>query len=443
MSDTSEPKGRIGADKIILAGVALILVIALLFVSTGRQQDLRNSATGLDGLGIWLGSEGIDTQRFTGGWPLQAEEIGLIIVPLYDTQLGKDRNAPRTKEELVFQTDEYDLTWSPIQRKAETVRTIVVLPKWRSGMRLTKLGHPALVIPGKDVAALGRRFVDGGNFELSYARTPFSEFSYTATDGDRRGALIYAAQMFSSTACDPVVGTPDAMIVGDCALRSDEADKRVLIVSDPDFLNNHGLVLGQNATIVRDLVKSYAGEKRVIVDYSRINWLTTGAGRPDRERTWSDLKRFFTPPFTLIWIGAGLVFALVLWRAGLRFGPAAAALTRKGASKTLAIAARARLMLLSGRYGAMAGDYMRARLATTATEIFGSAHGRGFSSPETFLDYAKRRHADHATPLADAMGAIESLPAQASSRQAMDTIDTLDAILENIAHDTRSAQRTR
>lgn len=444
MSDPdSAPRAKIGADKIILAVVAFVLLIALTLVFSQRQQALRASASGLDGLRIWLSSEGLDAQNFLGGWPVLADEVGLLVIPFYDTNLNASRTAPTTKEELVFQDDEYDLTWSPIWDKVDMAQTVIVLPKWRSGMRLTKLAHPALVSPGEDVQRLGRTIVAGADFNFAYARTPFSEFTYVGGDGQRLGAVLYGAQTFSSSQCRPLVGSRAAMVVGDCQRRADDESARVILISDPDLVNNHGLALGDNAFIIRDIIRAYAGEKRVLVDYSRRNWLTTGNERSDRERTWADLLRFFSPPFTLIWSGGILVFALVLWRAGLRFGPAAPGPKRQGASKTMAIAARARLMLMSGRAGALVGDYMRARLATTASELFGAAHARGISAPESFLAYTERRHPDHAPALTEALNTIQSLPASASPRHAMDVIDTLDTILETITDETRRAQRAR
>lgn len=443
MSSTSTSPERIGADKIILGAVALVLIVALSFVFSQRQQSLRSSASGLDGLPVWLSSEGLDAQNFLGNWPVPAEEIGFLIVPLYDTDLDAEREAPRTEEDLIAQTDEYDLSWSPLWDKTDLVPTMVVLPKWRSGMRLTKLAHPALVVPGENVEELGQRLVSAGRFELSYAASPFSEYAYDAQDGERLGATLYAAQTFSSDRCRPLVGTEEAMIVGDCQRVKRDASDRILVVSDPDLLNNHGLTLGDNAFIIRDIVQTYAEGKRVLVDYSRINWLTTETGRSERERSWSDLLRFLDPPFTLIWFGAVAAFLLVLWRAGLRFGPPAPSLQGRGASKALAIAARARLMLLSGRAGAMVEDYLRARLASTASHIFGAAHAQSLSSPEAFLAYAKRRHPEHAGRLAEILNTIHSLPDEASARHAMDVIDTLDTILETITHDTRSAQHAR
>ena len=191
MSDeTADLKPKIGTDKIILGVVALVLVIALALVFSQRQQALRSSASGLDGLRVWLSSEGVDAQNFLGGWPILAEEVGLLVIPLYDTALGRDRDTPRTKEELVFQQDEYDLIWSPIWDKADMVPTVVVLPKWRSGMRLTKLAHPALVSNGEDIQSLGQTIVADGDFKMAYGRTPFTEFSYTQADGTRLGAIL-------------------------------------------------------------------------------------------------------------------------------------------------------------------------------------------------------------------------------------------------------------
>lgn len=437
MSDSSgQPAQKIGADKILLGIVGLAMIIAIFFVSSQRQPALRSSPVGLDGLRVWLTAEGLDAQNFTGGWPILAEEVGLLVVPLYDTELDERSEPPRTQEELILQQVEYDLTSEPIRSKTEMAPTLIVLPKWRTGMRLTRLAHPVLISPRAEVEALGETLV-AGEFALSYGRDPFIEIPYREQD-----ALLYAAQTFVAPECRPILGDARAMVLGDCPLANGDDGARIYVLSDPDLVNNHGLALGDNAFLVRDIFKSLSNEGRIIVDYSRRNWLTTDAGQSTRERTWSDLLRFFSPPFTMIWVGIALVFGLVLWRAGLRFGPEAPIPQTGGASKTMAIAARARLMLLTGRAGALVKEYMRARLATAAAQIFGNALAPQFSGPEAFVAYTRRRHPEHAGPLAAKLNEIQDLPAAASSRHAMSKIHDLDKILEHITDDTRGVKRT-
>lgn len=444
MTDASrgapEPQ-KIGANTILLSLVALIVIAAFGYVLSQRKPELRTSPVGMDGLRIWLTSEGQDAQSFLGGWPLVADEIGLLIVPIYDTALEEDRTPPTTKEELISQQDEYDLDLRTVQAKARRVPTLVVLPKWRSGMRLTRIAHPILRADTRRIARLGDDLINGNGFEIKNARRPFLRLGYDGPDGARRNATIYAAQLFSAPQCRPIIGDEDGMILGECPLAVTDEQRTAFVLSDPDLLNNHGLTLGDNAFIARDVVDDIARPGRIIVDYSSSNWLVSGAEASTRERTWADLLRFFSPPFTLIWVGVAIAFALLLWRSGVRFGPLLPAPAIGGASKTMAIAARARLMLLSGRDGALARDYMRARLAATASQLFGHAHARQLAGPDAFLAYTKRRHPALSSKLAESLNAIESLPAAATSRHALATLNDLDDVLEQITNDTRGTKR--
>lgn len=423
----------LGADKIILGVLAVLIFGALFYVMSQRQQALRSSPSGLDGLQVWLSSEGQNAQSFVGGWPLSVDDVGLLIVPLYDTTLDVQRDLPASTGELIVQQDEYDLTANPIQSKAGNVPMIVVLPKWRSGMRLTGLAHPFLLVEPDKIEATLNDLLDVNDVKLSYGRAPFTAFPDSSTGLE---AEVYAAQMFSAESCIPILGTEDAMILGDCALVSGTFQDRVFVLSDPDLINNHGLALGDNAFIVRDFVASIAADQQVVIDYSRRSWLTRAQDRVQRDRTWADLMRFFSPPFTLMWVGLVIAMLLTLWRAALRFGPLIKGASGLGARKMLAIGARARLMRLSNRDGALIADYSKARIATTAAALFGPAHARQFSSFEAFLAYTQRRHPKHAKALATVLNMIGSMPAGAPPAQAMAAVAKLDRLLEQITHDT-------
>ena len=303
-------------------------------------------------------------------------------------------------------------------------------------MRLTGLVHPLLLVDRDKLAQTLDRLLDVDDFMLSYGRQPFVSFPYQSSSGEAQEATTYAAQMFSAQGCAPILGTEEAMILGSCPLAMAGLETTVLVLSDPDLINNHGLALGDNAFVAADLLTRLAADKSVIIDYSHDNWLSRAENQVQRDRTWADLKRFFAPPFALMWIGFAVAAFLMFWRAALRFGPLHPEHNSIGASKMMAIGARARLMRLSNRDGALVTDYSKARLAATATTLFGAVHARALSNPEAFLAYTQRRHPEHANALTETLNLMWSMPDSTMPAQAMAAVAELDRILEKITHDT-------
>ncbi|MDN3721046.1 hypothetical protein QW131_22190 [Roseibium salinum] len=292
---TSAPR-PLRPETVVIALVCAIVLAAGWYVMSQRQQALRSSPAGLDGLQVWLTSKGVSAQNFAGGWLMDQTSIGLLVLPVYDTALDEERERPTTKEELLLQQDEYDLNFPTVADKALRVPTLVVLPKWRSGMRLTGLAHPILNVEQERLQATLRKVTGDRTAAPVLAETAFTDLSYRSSDGQDLRATIYAAQMFASDACTPIIGREDAMLLADCSLGvSDKGSGgRVLVLSDPDLLNNHGLRLGDNATIALDFIRSRAEDRNVVIDYSRSTWLRNPETDPVRERTWADLARFFS-----------------------------------------------------------------------------------------------------------------------------------------------------
>ncbi len=438
-TETTAAPGGLRVEFVLFAVVAILMLAALWYVMSQRQQALRSSPAGLDGLQVWLSSNGVNARNFSGGWPIDQTAVGLLVVPLYDTDLDEARTFPETKEQLLFQQDEYDLSTSVIQIKASEVPVLAVLPKWRSGMRLTGLAHPVLRAEQSRLTETLDKLVGGGNPVLNYAGTPFTGFVYETSDGRELNALIYAAQLFQSDRCEPLIGSRDMMLLARCpAAGSTElgnGNPSMLVLSDPDLLNNHGLRLGDNAEIMLDLIRASAGEKSTIIDYSRSSWLIDPTRQPERERTWSDLARFFGPPFTILWVGAGLLLAFAIWRSLVRYGPVIADMMAPGAGKTVAVEARARLLRLSGQDGELAREYVRARIASTAAKLFGPAQARHYSGRTEFLKFTERRHPAEAPRLRGILERIDALPAHLAAADAIHHIDELEQVLEQITHD--------
>ncbi|MEM5583566.1 hypothetical protein WNZ15_13960 [Roseibium sp. AS2] len=431
-------------EMIIIGLICLVVLSAGWYVLSQQQQSLRRSPAGFDGLQVWLAANGVSAQNFTGGWLMDQTAVGLLLIPLHDTRLDVARPRPVTTEELLRQQDEYDLLTPVITSKARRVPALVVLPKWRSGMRLTGLAHPVLNVETERLEDILEKLTGGTDIAAVSADSPFTDFSYRSPEGEDLTARIYAAQMFTNADCRPVIGQGAAMLLADCPLATDagpdnqagsRTENRILVLADPDLLNNHGLRLGDNAQIALDVLGSRAGDRNIVIDYSRDIWLRDPVSEPARERTWDDLARFFGPPFVTLWAGAALVLALFLWRAALRNGPVRPEGSGPGAGKMLAVSARARLMRLSGQDGALIREYATARLAATAASLFGPAYARHYSGEEAFLAYAARRHPEETLRLRAVLAAIRALPARLPAAEAIHQIDQLEQVLEQISHD--------
>lgn len=433
MSDASTARAApVRTDLVVMGLVAVVVLAGLLYLMSQRQQELRRSPVGFDGLQVWLASEGGSAQNFTGGWLLDPASIGLLVLPVFDTIPDRALEPALDKMQLLYQQDESDLDWRPLREKIDTLPALIVLPKWRSGMRLTGIAHPALLVEDARLNAFLRTLTGEGTVRLSRIRQVFTSLPYKAQDGAEMAAELYAAQLFDGSACEPIIGQGTETLLASCPVAG--RGETVLVLSDPDLLNNHGLRLGQNAEIARDFLLSAAGEGSLVIDYSRDNWLASPEAPIERERTWADLLRFFQPPFLALWIGGAVTLVLVLWRSFRRAGPVARA-KASGGGKLQAIRARARLMRLTGEDGALLADYAAARVTATAARLVGPGHARQIGEEQAFLRYLARRRPDLASRLEEVIGRLKALPARIPATLAIQHVEDLEQILELIAND--------
>ncbi|EEA93360.1 hypothetical protein [Pseudovibrio sp. JE062] len=426
-------------ETMAIAAFGILLLFVVFYAVSQRQQSLRASPSGFDGLQIWLTSEGVSTQSFFGGWQVNQNSLGLLMIPLYDTKPDSNRILPRTKEDLLLQQDEYDLNSSAILEKIRRVPTLVILPKWRSGMRLAKVAHPVLLNEVSVREKLLQKLTGQSSAKIVNTSRPFSDFKYISKSGKGFSARLYAAQMFTSPGCTPIIGSADAMVLGECSVnrgKNKAKDTQFLVLSDPDLLNNHGLRMADNSAIASDYLQQYAKERNVMIDYSRSVWLTDPEAGVHRERSWADLKRFFEPPFLILWLGGFIALVLFVWRSWLRYGPIRHESVSDTSGKTQAFYARARLMRLCDQDGALIDEYARARLVTSAAALFGPAYSRHYAKPEVFLEYVTRRFPEHAVALESVLTAIQNLPLRVSPTEAIHHVDELETLLEQITHDT-------
>ncbi|MEL6236697.1 MAG: hypothetical protein AAFR46_20060 [Pseudomonadota bacterium] len=427
--------GRPGGALSPLLALAVLVLLGLVFLAAPRQQSLQTGATGFDGPGRWLTHEGLETRSFEGGWAIDAASVGLTIIPLYETALDQPLRPAQDSAAMLAQLDERDHTRAVILDKIEHTNSLIILPKWRQGMRLTGLAHPVLITQETRISATLRAILGPEAGSVRRLAEPFTAFDYVTHRGQHWSAQHYAAQVFEGQGCLPVLGQEGHMMLGVCRLGGQPDGHRVAVLSDPDLLNNNGLRLGDNAWIAQDIIANLAGERLVYVDYSAENCFVTPRQGLAYARSWSHLARFFGPPFLQLWLIAALVLGLTLWRAACRFSPPTAERRGQEASRAHIIAVQARLLRLTRQDGAMLAAYVPARLSAVARALFGPAHSAQRSDEALLLRHAQRQYAAQAEALAGLVTQGRTLPAALTAQAALVYFDALEESLEQLTDD--------
>ena len=428
------------------SGIGIILVIAvaviglLILFSGSEERAINRSATGFQGLVRWLDTNGIEARSFSGGGRLVRDEIALRILPLHDTDLDEERERPDSREEVIAQTSERDISRWVLWRKVLNVPTLVILPKWRGGMRKLGVAHKDLLIPEQEINRVAGQVT--GKRDVRIRRDPGGFISEKPKGGRAQVGLMHP-QTMRAPGCTPILGTREHILLAECPTGSilpekpkegvatpapptlDEDDQTTfLLLSDPDLLSNHGLNWDGNAEIATQIVRRYQLDYPVILDLTNdIVTVRDDWNSRHHERTWEDFNRMFAWPFTMIWIAFAFLGALVLWRAMTRYGPLVRVYEDEPmASKEVSIDAKARLLRLSNHDAPLLESHIKARLQHLAAEILGPHRPMDRDPLNVLTALIARRNPD----LAEELTAASSLPATNTAQTPTDIIRRLD-----------------
>ena len=377
---------------LVLLGAGAMGFMALRDAALDRRLD--GSVIGLGGLSVWLKDGDIAVRKSHPRLSPTLGDLGLRVLPLYDVDLADNADAPETPREVIGQATQRDIRAGVYWAKLDDLPSLVLLPKWTSGMMLTKVAHDETLIPPGLFPALFRQMrLDG----LRLDRRGAAFVTDRLGAGDDYEVALFQAQTFAPdsvpAACREHTSFGDGVLILACNWRG--TSHETLIVSDPDLMNNHGLSLAQNAGFSRALILELtAGDARpVYVDTSPEVLISSDEGQAERRdytRSSSDLARFFDYPFSVLWSMLMLVLALLLWRGAKRFGPVLSDDDgRIEQSKTAAIAAKARLLRLSGNDGQMVADFVRGQVQDLTTRTFGP--NLGAAGQKRYFDHLARR----------------------------------------------------
>jgi hypothetical protein len=165
-------------------------------------------------------------------------------------------------------------------------------------------------------------------------------------------------QLALSASLDPLLSAAGGALIGELH----GFGGRVIVVADPDLLENHGLLRGDNAALAVALVRELRGDSRgrVVFDEAVHGYVA---------RPFGALRLLFSFPFVLVTAQIVIASALLAWAGSARFGapkPRAPALTT---GKRALIETGARLFAVAGRLRFVADRYADAVLRETAQAL--------------------------------------------------------------------------
>ncbi|MEO1197954.1 MAG: hypothetical protein AAFX39_01790 [Pseudomonadota bacterium] len=417
--DQGRPPGRLGAA--VVAIVLLTAVALLYFGDFTRAKPVDQSAIGLEGLSVWLNHNDIDARLFYGGEGLDADDVGLRVLPLYDVNLGFDPDDQRTQAEQEAADNLREMTEDVLWSKIRSVPTLVILPKWRWQMPEIGVADRAFLIDQGGINALvNRQFTAAGRVQRPWESRAVLE------NAEGSEIVLHQPQFVEAGSCDPVFGDRDRMLLGRCL---GDRGTTYWLLSDPDLLDNHGLTQGDNAGVALSQLPKLASSGPILIDLTTRIWTFTTLEAP--QRGWADLARFFDFPFSIIWAGLAVLAAFVLWRAWWRFGPIeqeSDETTAPRASREVSIDVKARLLRLTGHDAAIVRNHIADRLLALSGEIIGPRRLPTDGKLEALLKVVSHRSSSLAVDLRNAIENARNLE-KSSTNELLSFVDRVNELI--------------
>lgn len=496
---SAAPGQEAGRPRLTLGLIGLIAVIlALGFWSVRPPPPIERSALGFDGLVRWLSAQEMPARRYTGGGPLFTDAMTLRVLPLYDPNPNESASN-RVPVGGEAQDPDLEATLRPIPaeviaQKIEDQPTLLILPKWRDGVRRQGVRHEALLInAGADdpLEALSHATTDPEGREAweepraseahdaapQEAAAP--EEDAEASEGDpvnlegarinpplsdsvdEGGELIPLPRLLPVT--DPVTETvqipaPGRLGGGSVALAAPQyaqagpgcmallgdseaglvfqckwRDLAFWVLSDPDLLNNHGLAEPDNQAFANGLFAYLRGETGAAPGDEIVMDYSTFhwvSSGEARGRSLSDLLRYVEPPFAWLWIAVLLAFAVALWRSGVRERPLMALFT-EGYAAARQAAFEAQARLM--RATGRDGALLRALAAAREAALCDVMLGqeeRSGARGERMVAHVSRRDPDLGARLQSVLSAVAGLPDRVPADIAAQALSDLETVYQ-------------
>lgn len=273
----------------------------------------------------------------------------------YRTLRAEDRPLEAAGENgvLILAEPAGSLTSDENRNKLSTAgRILLVLPKWtvKPGERRKDWIGEAELAPALRVQSALGAAVSGGDIIRTKPPATYRK-TIAAADPTVQGEL----QLIKGSNLTPLISTPDGILLGE--LR--QGNRRTLVLSDPDPIENHGIGKGANAAFARDVVAALLdGRSGPLVFDETIHGF---------KRSPPNLLKFlYEFPLNLVLVQILAAAALLLWAAMRRFGAPLPAPRRLDAGRHALIGNAAALVDYAGHHAAFLQRYIAMTLQDAA-----------------------------------------------------------------------------
>jgi len=275
----------------------------------------------------------------------------------------------------------------------ESRRVLLVAPKRLAGLPAPERPRWMREQTPLDVDDVERIFEDWG-LEV---RRPLAGVEALDWKADARWptpTLVDPPQLFAPyESLVPLISTSAGVLLG--RLEMPREDHVLLVLSDPDILANHGLVLGENAALALALIEELRGGQGGVV------WDETWHGHLAANTAGRLLLR---PPLGYVTASLALVALLALWAGAVRFGGARPAAPVLKPGKAFLVENTADLLRAGGHSDHVLRRYFESAERETAERLHATradpravretvealAHARGLPGPRALHDEVER-----------------------------------------------------
>jgi hypothetical protein len=281
--------------------------------------------------------------------------LASIGIPVVESDLGSGGHVESNSVLVIAEPRTGDATLTEVGAMLDAPTVLLVLPK-REGKADPKrpnwIGEDRLIAPS-DVQRVLSLADEKATLVRDAAAGSWNVSRYSGAEPS-----IHHAQLMRSSRLHPLLANPQGILIGELRTRG----KRLVVLSDPDLIANHGIARGDNAWIFVSLIQSLrpGREGTVIFD----EFIHGYSPRP-----FHMLGILFQFPFALVTAQAALGVALLMWAAAGRFGAPRELPPPLDAGRRSLIDAGAALVVRNGGESALSARYYEEMVRDAASTL--------------------------------------------------------------------------
>jgi hypothetical protein len=255
---------------------------------------------------------------------------------------------------LVLAEPRSSLRQDELISKLKAERVLLVLPKW--------FGFPSDQHPGW-VRQVRERSTTDPSSVVSLVASRMEAVRedgpvlWTTNELNLRPDVVKPTQLMRGSGLRPVIAGDQGMLVGELI----ERNHRVLVLSDPDVIANHGLAREGNAALAVALIKRLRGPNGTVVFDETIHGFTAPAENP--------FALMFRFPFVIATVQGLVAVALLLWATLARFGAPQSVPPPLSAGRAGLLQNMAKLIEFTGHQQVMIRRYVEETLRHVARQL--------------------------------------------------------------------------